>query len=144
MNPFQSLRNYEEFIYTIVQRHPIILRSTLTVVRRGALLATVNGELLFPSLYRLVLRERLNLEHGRVRIDFYGYEVWCSSEKLFWYDSQSHPHVPELQSTHPHHKHVPPNIKQNRQPAPGFSFRQPNLPRLIEEITNLLSMESHE
>jgi hypothetical protein len=27
-----------------------------------------------------------------------------------------------------------PDIKHNRIPAPGFSFSEPNLPRLIEEI----------
>ena len=43
-------------------------------------------------------------------------------------------------STHPHHKHVPPNIKRNRIPAPEISFGQPNLPFLIEEIeANILS-----
>ncbi len=36
--------------------------------------------------------------------------------------------------THPHHKHIPPDIKHNRVPAPGLSFTQPNLPFLIEEI----------
>ena len=30
----------------------------------------------------------------------------------------------------PHHKHVPPNIKQHRVPAPEMSFTRPNLPVL--------------
>ncbi len=34
----------------------------------------------------------------------------------------------------PHHKHIPPDIKHHRIPAPGLSFQQPNLPFLIEEI----------
>ena len=55
-------------------------------------------------------------------------------KRLYWYDSQPHPHTPELQNTHPHHKHIPPDIKHNRIPAPGLSFTQPNLPFLIEEI----------
>jgi len=33
-----------------------------------------------------------------------------------------------------HHKHIPPNIKRNRTPAPGLSFTRPNLSFLIEEI----------
>lgn len=38
------------------------------------------------------------------------------------------------------HKHVPPDIKHHRIPAPGISFEQPNLPFLIEELQrNLLS-----
>jgi hypothetical protein len=39
-----------------------------------------------------------------------------------------------LASAHPHHKHVPPDIKRHRIPAPGLSFTRPNLPFLIEEI----------
>lgn len=39
-----------------------------------------------------------------------------------------------LASTHPHHKHIPPDIKHHRIPAPNLSFTIPNLPFLIEEI----------
>ena len=39
MNPFQSLREYEIFVYTLSQRFPSILHSTLIVIRRGRLLA---------------------------------------------------------------------------------------------------------
>jgi len=53
---------------------------------------------------------------------------------LYWYDSWPHPHDASLASTHPHHKHVPPDIKRNRIPAPGLSFSRANLPLLIEEI----------
>jgi len=51
-----------------------------------------------------------------------------------WYDPQPHPNDPTLASTAPHHKHVPPDIKHHRIPAPGLSFGSPNLPLLIEEI----------
>ena len=37
----------------------------------------------------------------------------------------------------PHHKHVLPNIKHNRIPAPDMSFTQPNLPALIREVEEL-------
>jgi hypothetical protein len=63
-------------------------------------------------------------------IDFYGYEVWQDEEKLYWYDSQPHPDEQSLQSTHPHHKHIPPGIKHHRLPAPEMSFTHPNLPAL--------------
>lgn len=50
---------------------------------------------------------------------------------------------PSLASTDPHHKHVPPEIKRHRIPAPDLSFTRPNLPFLIEEIEHeLLSRES--
>jgi hypothetical protein len=45
-----------------------------------------------------------------------------------------HPHIPELASTDPHHKHVRPDIKHHRIPAPDLSFTHPNLPFLIEEV----------
>lgn len=45
---------------------------------------------------------------------------------------------PALQITHPHHKHIPPDIKHNRAPAPEMSFNQPNLPALIREIETLI------
>jgi len=35
---------------------------------------------------------------------------------------------------HPRHRHVLPDIKHNRVPAPRLSFTEPNLPFLIEEI----------
>jgi len=49
-----------------------------------------------------------------------------------------HPNVPELQSTHPHHKHIPPDIKHHRIPAPGLSFAEPNLPKLIDEVEAMI------
>ena len=67
----------------------------------------------------------------------YGYEVWKGNEKLYWYDSQLHPDDPTLQSTHPHHKHIPPDAKHNRIPSSQMSFTHPNLPFLIEEIAKL-------
>ena len=141
MNPFRSLRDYEEFIYTLPQRFPgIILSSTLVVARRGARVAAVTGEIVFPQGYRLVIKERLTFDAGPVSLQHYGYEVWCGSEKVCWYDSQPHPDDPSLASTHPHHKHIPPNVKHHRIPAPQLAFTQPNLTVLIEEIEQLLSV----
>ena len=62
-----------------------------------------------------------------------------NSEKLYWYDSQPHPNDSTLQSTHPHHKHVPPDIKHHRIPAAAMRFTSPNLPALIREIEALIS-----
>lgn len=70
-------------------------------------------------------------------IDWYGYEIWRNVEKLYWYDSQPHPDEATLQSSHPHHKHIPPDIKHNRIPAPEMSFIEPNLPVLIAEVEAL-------
>ncbi len=62
------------------------------------------------------------------------YEVCDSKGKLFWYDSQPHPANSELACTHPHHKHIPSNIKHHRIPAPDMSFTHPNLTFLLHEI----------
>jgi len=74
----------------------------------------------------LVVAEALSFTPGRSRITRYGYEVWRGNEKLYWYDSQPHLDDPSLTTTHPHHKHLPPNIKHHRVPAPGLSFERPN------------------
>jgi hypothetical protein len=138
MNQLQSLRDYETYVYTLAQQHPIVQRSTLTVIRRGAMAAVLRGSVEFFDGYRLVVREKLSFAQPTGVIKSYGYEIWRDNELLYWYDSQPHPHDPTLASTHPHHKHVPPDIKHNRRPAPGLSFSQPNLPALIAEIEQLL------
>jgi hypothetical protein len=84
------------------------------------------------------MRERLSCDADTVVIEAYGYEIWQNIEKQSWYDSQPHPDTPFLLSTHPHHKHIPPDLKHNRIPAPQMSFTRPNLPELIEEIESLI------
>jgi hypothetical protein len=85
---------------------------------------------------RLRVREVVNFDLGRLH--YYSYAVYRGEERKLWYDSQAHPNDPSLASTHPHHKHVPPDIKHNRVPAPGLSFEQPNLPVIIQEIETTL------
>ena len=125
MNPFQSLREYETFVYTLQQQFPQILHSTLVVAQRGRLFAEVTGDIAFPEGHRLLVYERLTWDAGPVVIEGYSYEVWRGSEQLYWYDSQPHPGDPTLASTDPHHKHVPPDIKHHRIPAPDLSFVSP-------------------
>ena len=137
MSPFQSLRDYELFVYTLRQQYPRILRSTLVVVRRGRLFAELTGELAFPGGYRLTVYERLSWSAGPLTIEGYSYEVWRGSDKVCWYDSQPHPGDPALADTAPHHKHIAPDIRHHRVPAPGLSFTIPNLPSLVREIEAL-------
>jgi hypothetical protein len=138
VNLYQSLRDYEEFIYTLPQQFSSIVYSTLVVVRRGGRMVTVSGEIVFSDDYRLVIKERLTFDAGPLVLKRYGYELWHTGAKLYWYDSQPHPHVPDLAVTDPHHKHIPPDIKHHRIPAPELSFTQPNLPFLIQEVEQLL------
>jgi hypothetical protein len=62
MNPFQSLADYEAFIYQLRNNFSVIRRSTLVVVRRGATIAVLGGELEFAQGRRLQVRERLTFE----------------------------------------------------------------------------------
>lgn len=139
MNPSLSLPEYESFVYTLQQQFSTIVRSTLLVARRSRYLAETKGALFFTGGYRLVIYESLTLDNGPLRIEDYSYEVWRGDEKLYWYDSQAHPNDPTLASTAPHHKHIPPDIKHHRIPAPGLSFTPPNLPFLIQEIEAQIS-----
>jgi hypothetical protein len=116
-NVFRTLEDYELFLYTLTQQFPSVRYSTITLVRRGSSLARVVGELTFEYQIRLVLRERILYDRLPAIIDFYGYEVWRGSEKLYWYDSQPHPNDVTLQSIDPHHKYIPPDIKHQHSGA---------------------------
>jgi len=137
-NPLRTPEDYELFLYTLSEQFPAIRRSTMRFIRRGSSLARVAGELYFDQDIRLVVRERVLYHRLPMLIDWYGYEVWRGAEKLYWYDSQPHPDEPLLQSTHPHHNHIPPDIKHHRVPAAEMSFIRPNLTVLIQEIEGLI------
>ncbi len=143
-DPFRTPEDYELFLYTLTEKFPSIRSSTVVFIRRGATLARVAGELYFTRDIRLVVRERVLYHQLPLALDWYGYEVWHGEEKLYWYDSQPHPNNPDLASTHPHHKHIPPDIKHNRIPAPTMSFTRPNLPALIKEIESLIQKMERE
>ena len=136
-NPFRTSGDYELYLYSLVEIFPSIKRSTIVFIRLGSTLARVTGELYFENDIRLVVRERVLYHRLPMVLDWYGYEVYRGKDKLYWYDSQPHPDDETLQSTHPHHKHIHPEIKNNRIPAGNMSFTQPNLPALISEIATL-------
>jgi hypothetical protein len=128
-----SLSDYEKYVYSVQSLSPRIRSSNLVFIHRGKFLAEVTGQVLFESEISLEVREILYF----LSSDFirrYGYLIKRGDEVLYWYDSQPHPDDPALQSTHPHHKHFPPDIKHHRIPAPGLCFDKPNLEFLIREI----------
>ncbi len=141
-NPLHTIEDYELFLYTLTEAFEVIKHSTVVLIRRGVSLAKSTGEIQFDKGFRLVVRERLLFNRQPAVIDWYGYEVWKDDKKLYWYDSQPHPDDETLYSSHPHHKHIPPNIKRNRILAPQMSFTQPNLPELIYEIEALIEKET--
>ena len=127
---------YERLVYTLPERYPAIRYSTLTFIRLEPPTAIVKGEVYFESETFLRALQVLDFDEGFIQR--YSYEVYRGEEKLYWYDSWPHPHIPELASTDPHHKHVPPDIKHNRIPAPHLSFDRPNLPFIVQEIVDTL------
>lgn len=156
-DPLSSPEAYQAFIYTLRQHYPSIHRSNLIYIPSGALFGRVEGILSFDQDIVLCVQEYLNFELGV--IEGYGYEVsharissdrpdfpaaaeYCRAsypykDKLHWYDSFPHPNDPSLAATDPHHKHIPPDIRHHRVPAPRLSFTQPNLPFLIQEVEQL-------
>jgi hypothetical protein len=133
-----TLEDYELFIYALQDHYASVQLSTLTVVRYASNVAVVEGDLHFCESIRLHVLEVVRFDVTPPRVSRYGYEVWRGKEKLYWYDSQAHPDDPILAATHPHHKHVSPDIKHHRVPAPNLSFNEPNLPFLIQEAEQLL------
>jgi len=104
----------------------------LVLATIGPTLAKLEGQVTFEGDVVLDVWELVDFDTRRILN--YSYEVYRAGEKIIWYDPFEHPHTPELASTYPHHRHILPDIKHNRVPAPGISFEQPNLPGLIEEI----------
>jgi hypothetical protein len=91
----------------------------------------------FPFQNGLELRVFEVLDFVAACISDYSYTVLRGEERVRWYDPQPHPEVTELQSTLPHHRHEPPDIKHNRRPAPGISFTASNLATLIADCIEL-------
>lgn len=133
-NPLKSLVNYSRFVAELLHR-PTVERSTIAVWSDSRYTGIAEGEAFFSNGLRLRLREELDFDAGL--ITSYGYEVYRGTERLYWYDDFPHLNDPDLATTFPHHKHVPPDIKHNRVPAPEMSFTRPNLPALIREIEEI-------
>ena len=133
-DPLKSLTSYSRFVAGLLHR-PTVEHSTVAVWPDSPYTGVAEGEVFFSNGIRLRLREELDFDAGL--ITSYGYEVDRGTERLYWYDDFPHPNDPSLASTFPHHKHVPPDIKHNRIPAPEMRFTRPNLPVLIREVEEL-------
>jgi hypothetical protein len=130
--PLSDFDSYSVFIYTLPQRHAFTTTFTLALARIGATLAKLEGSVECQGGLRLEVWELIDFASRRIRN--YSYEVYRGGEKIRWYDHWEHPEIPALAATFPHHKHVPPNLRDNRVPAPGLSFEAPNLPAVLEEV----------
>lgn len=133
---FPSFEEYCRLVAGLPDQFSSIRTSTLSVYTIGLFVAEVEGQLTFDADYVLDVWELLDLAAGSFRS--YSYELNHAGERVWWYDPTEHPNDPTLESSYPHHKHIPPDIKRNRVPAPAISFTQPNLPVLIQEIERLV------
>lgn len=132
-NPLSSLNEYSRFVAETLGQ-PNVKSTTVAAWSDSPYTGIAEGEVLFANGLRLRMREEMDFSAGL--IISYGYEVYRGDERLYWYDDFPHPNDATLASTFPHHKHIPPDIKHNRVPAPGLSFTKPNLPAIISEIGN--------
>ncbi len=151
-NPLGSPNTYSLFIHQLPYDYPAVIHSALAYILLGVKIGKVTGMIFFPNNIILCVQEFLNFELQV--IEGYGYEVsqarisdeklppakeycrasYSGKEKYWWYDSFPHPNDPLLASTDQHHKHILPDIKHHRIPAPNLTFTAPNLSFLIEEI----------
>lgn len=134
VSPLRSLSSYSRLLAHLLDQ-PNVQRSTVTAWSDSPYTGIAEGEVLFTNGLRLRMREEIDFDAGI--ITSYGYEVYRGDDRLYWYDDFPHPNDPTLASTMPHHKHIPPDIKHHRIPAPGMSFDHPNLPLLIREIEEM-------
>jgi hypothetical protein len=132
---FPARSDYEQLIYTLPQVYSWVTSSSLRLytISRGT--AQVKGSIYLQNGLEVRVSEIIDFVAGR--ISAYSYTIFRGQERIRWYDPQPHPENPELASTFPHHYHTPPDIKHNRQPAPGISFTAPNFSTLIADIANL-------
>lgn len=133
-NPLKSLADYSRFLAEILG-HPSILRSTVHVWSDSPWSGIAEGEVFGGNGMRLRMREGIDFAAGL--ITSHGYEFYRGNERLFWYDDFPHPNDPTLAATYPHHKHVPPDMRRNRVPAPEIKFDLPNLPFLMTTLQQL-------
>ena len=79
---FDTIADYERFVYSLADTFPSILLSTLRIVRSGPAGGQVVGALTFPNDVRLDVAEQIDLDAGYLEILQYGYVVWQGSTRL--------------------------------------------------------------
>lgn len=135
----ESISEFESFVNGIKNKYREIKVSKLVFKNLGHTMGEMAGEIEFDRDIKLNISERIDFSDDTIAS--YRYEVYQGKDILYWYDPQPHPGEPSIAITFPHHKHIHPNIKHHRVPAPGLGFnlnKITNLPFLIEEIRNNL------
>ena len=138
--PLNDIGSYSGYVYALRERHPFITGSTLTLAPIGATLAKLEGRIECQNGIHFEVWELVDFAAHSIRT--YSYEIYREEEKLCWYDPWEHPEIPALAATFPHHKHVPPNLREHRVPAPGIGFVSPNLDVVLEDVRRDLLQQS--
>jgi len=132
----KSISEYESFVNGLKNRYREIKVSKLAFKNQEPTIGELVGEIEFDRNIKLNISERIDF--SKDKIESYRYEVYQGKSLLYWYDPHPHSDDPSIAITFPHHKHIYPDIKEHRVPAPGLSFDKTNLIFLIEEIVNNL------
>ena len=130
--PLDDIASYSAWVYALAERHPKLTGSTLALAPIGATLAKLEGRIECEGGFPVAVWELVDFAARRIRT--YSYEVHRHGEKIGWYDPWPHPEIAELAAAFPHHKHLPPDLRHHRVPAPGISFEMPNLDVVIEDV----------
>ena len=138
---FYFSTDYTSLLYSFKENYAEIINSKIGFFSIGKDVYVTSVVINFASDIQLVFRESIDFSNHKILK--YVYNIYRHKQLVHYYDPQPHPDDPNLASTFPHHKHVPPNIKRNRQPAPGLSFDKPNLPFLIQEIIDTQLLKSN-
>ncbi len=135
LSGLNTYAEYSRLIFHLLADRATVESHTIAVYTVSRTLGITRGKVVFRSGHELSVFEQIDfIAHRIVR---YFYQLTYEGEPLWWYDPMPHPHISELQSTHPHHKHIPPDIKRHRVPAPELSFTEPNLLCLIEQVEQI-------
>ena len=130
--PLDDIASYSAWVYSLAERHPNVTGSTLALAPIGATLARLEGGIECEDGFHVAVWELVDFSEHRIRT--YSYEVYRDGEKIGWYDPWPHPEIAELAATFPHHKHVPPDLRHRRVPAPGIGFETPNLDVVLADV----------
>jgi hypothetical protein len=137
---FPSREDYDTLINELPGRNPEIARSSLRLRTASAPTVIVDGELNFANGLRLRVIEAIDFKVGRIQS--YAYTVWRGNDKLGWFDPAPPGPEPGLSDTYPHHYHDLTSGAEQRRPANGLSFVQPNLPALVNHCLALATPAS--
>lgn len=136
---FNSYDDYVAFLATLLDRFVYIQTMEFKVYLTSVTEGYSEGTMRFS--HELVLSFNEHIDFAAKRLFKYGYVAYQRGVKLFYYDPQPHPNDPSLASNFPHHKHIHPDLKHHRIPAPEMTFENSNLETVIREIeTMILSM----